>query len=676
MTEKDSGSDSEHPTSPASTPAPRSFPLAKRLTLSPTMVASLLVSLVITALFLAAGGSSGQGYSKEGKTNDPTGGGGKISSPVLNAAIRSKQAKTSGGKVVEPAADTDDVKPHQPYRPRLKGWSKKLLRESPPSAEGSEPLDTSCVAWRQTSRCDPNGPREPFFDVMCNITITSNKGSGYCDCGAKGRKAMFGCGFHRDFLCSDVCDVEGYLEKLMEGANLEPDRADGDGGEADAGFGDDGVVDDIKLGQQGYEPARSKISPTPVDQFAGLYLSPELRRALDSRQPDPSYCVGWRQTSGCTPTGALDPSFDRPCNLPILNGMSGYCECKGRSKGKGPGVHCQHRPFRCVEQCDPAFKLESVLHPLALSSFEDHDTGDKTFPVVTKFDYRNSNDLIEDGSSGVATADRFYQRETEAERQLQEPLRLKKLTLEMRHLVDVSLFKRAMTSWFSGIGGSVDDELMEQIGVDEAAHKHDPADLSWWTGLHTPQLTAFDADVKSQIEKAKLREQEKENERATAKREQEEERPSLKDTEPGKALALRQIGQLNHQRNLQSSLIERMEAQKAERLLDEKLSEVEPVDKDALRVAERLPERERIEQLRQEEARLRAQEVVGEFQRHQLNTGNRVEGPIDSIPGEGTPGFVPEAEEGLRHHRQVRSQEAAQLLERYRGESQLRRHQR
>ena len=70
---------------------------------------------------------------------------------------------------------------------------------------------STCVAFRQTGNCDPNGPREPSGDLPCGTTIDCTSGhcpSGYCDCGDVGSKVHgVTCkpGSHSAFTCASAC---------------------------------------------------------------------------------------------------------------------------------------------------------------------------------------------------------------------------------------------------------------------------------------------------------------------------------------------------------------------------------------------------------------------------------------------------------------------------------------
>ena len=50
------------------------------------------------------------------------------------------------------------------------------------------PGTKSCIAWRQTGSCDPNGNREPKNDKHCD-EIVWVRHSGFCECSG-GIKAM------------------------------------------------------------------------------------------------------------------------------------------------------------------------------------------------------------------------------------------------------------------------------------------------------------------------------------------------------------------------------------------------------------------------------------------------------------------------------------------------------
>ncbi len=64
------------------------------------------------------------------------------------------------------------------------------------------PATTSCLAWRQTGGCDPDGPREEFADLPCGTVIELGR-SGYCEC-KSGRKIGFPC-THRELVCEELC---------------------------------------------------------------------------------------------------------------------------------------------------------------------------------------------------------------------------------------------------------------------------------------------------------------------------------------------------------------------------------------------------------------------------------------------------------------------------------------
>ena len=63
----------------------------------------------------------------------------------------------------------------------------------------------SCIAWRQTEGCDPDGPRESANDKDCATPINDGW-SGYCECAQGIQKMRKGCVTGHFQTCSDACD--------------------------------------------------------------------------------------------------------------------------------------------------------------------------------------------------------------------------------------------------------------------------------------------------------------------------------------------------------------------------------------------------------------------------------------------------------------------------------------
>lgn len=47
-------------------------------------------------------------------------------------------------------------------------------------------------------------------------------------------------------------------------------------------------------------------------------------------------CLGWYQTAGCNPQGEREPHNDRPCDVVVPVGVSGYCACASAGTGSYP----------------------------------------------------------------------------------------------------------------------------------------------------------------------------------------------------------------------------------------------------------------------------------------------------------------------------------------------------
>ena len=58
------------------------------------------------------------------------------------------------------------------------------------------------------------------------------------------------------------------------------------------------------------------------------------------------WCISWRQTGDCSPTGPRESREDKACNIPIAEGNSGYCECANSVLVSLVG--CGHPEFACA----------------------------------------------------------------------------------------------------------------------------------------------------------------------------------------------------------------------------------------------------------------------------------------------------------------------------------------
>ncbi|DAZ97852.1 TPA: hypothetical protein N0F65_003279 [Lagenidium giganteum] len=135
-------------------------------------------------------------------------------------------------------------------------------------------------------------------------------------------------------------------------------------------------------------------SPTPTPTFSTpapsqVASAPSNAQALDEIAQ--YECVGWRQTSDCSPDGAPVPALDQDCHTAISAGASGYCELRHRETGETKRVmqmQCSslHRDgsFRCdmfarimsvpllsAEYVhDASFSFERAQHDLRLENPE------------------------------------------------------------------------------------------------------------------------------------------------------------------------------------------------------------------------------------------------------------------------------------------------------------------
>ena len=73
---------------------------------------------------------------------------------------------------------------------------------------------TECIAWRQTGRCDPNGPREPQFDKSCDVDIPK-WASGYCQCNGGIKSMLKKCSKGEFRNCNEACKKSKLLNKIV-----------------------------------------------------------------------------------------------------------------------------------------------------------------------------------------------------------------------------------------------------------------------------------------------------------------------------------------------------------------------------------------------------------------------------------------------------------------------------
>jgi hypothetical protein len=311
----------------------------------------------------------------------------------------------------------DTVRPNTLYRPTWKRWRMHMFHalDDDLLAEGS------CVGWRQTMLCTPEGPEEPHYSKTCNALVTS--GSGYCLCKHGRRANKVECGtFH--FTCAEVCSETSVSDgsggeagkrssavavnqpavKLREGKMLEeleargrdikrrllaqrslmsviypplkePEKKPADTVEettvvpihsnstTDAPTPSSNRLDHLYLETEvsrRRKEAAWKATMKEYDQWVKELYDARLQRT--AKALGDATCVGWRSSSDCNPDGKRQPELDRGCGAVIRANShnGGFCECN-RDAGIAPVyVGCQHRAFTCKQVCSPLFRLETL----------------------------------------------------------------------------------------------------------------------------------------------------------------------------------------------------------------------------------------------------------------------------------------------------------------------------
>ncbi|KAL4145276.1 hypothetical protein PRNP1_012949 [Phytophthora ramorum] len=84
-------------------------------------------------------------------------------------------------------------------------------------------------------------------------------------------------------------------------------------------------------------------------------------------------CVGWRQTTNCTPSGDREFENDKNCSELVANGVSGYCEVRNTRTGELNRVlamHCDSLRPGVQFKCD---MFQSLLSYSIMSTDYEHD---------------------------------------------------------------------------------------------------------------------------------------------------------------------------------------------------------------------------------------------------------------------------------------------------------------
>lgn len=104
-------------------------------------------------------------------------------------------------------------------------------------------------------------------------------------------------------------------------------------------------------------------------------------------------CVGWRQTTNCTPHGEREVANDQNCSTLIANGISGYCEVRNKLTGETKHVmemHCNSLRPGVFFSCD---MFQSLLSYSILSTDYVHDPN-FTFEANVQ-EFRETNKLLD-----------------------------------------------------------------------------------------------------------------------------------------------------------------------------------------------------------------------------------------------------------------------------------------
>jgi hypothetical protein len=91
------------------------------------------------------------------------------------------------------------------YHPVYPKWHNLVFDFAADVQLSSVPVDGKCIGWRQTGRCRPDGPLEPFFSRSCDEVISGP--SGFCLCSNGARAHVVSCAESEahPFTCKSQC---------------------------------------------------------------------------------------------------------------------------------------------------------------------------------------------------------------------------------------------------------------------------------------------------------------------------------------------------------------------------------------------------------------------------------------------------------------------------------------
>jgi len=185
----------------------------------------------------------------------------------------------------------------------------------------------------------------------------SRVADGVCDC-CDGSDETFFTG--RGPACANTCAAEGKKLAAERALRLEMVRNGVDKKKAAASkAATENKIRNEELGRlQAELPGLEKEL-----EEARAEVEREAQKAHKSVCKDIPEACRWRQTGGCSPSGAREASKDKPCAETVADGNSGYCDCDGDGRrGEGePGYNCSKGPgSSCCQACAYAMEIGAL----------------------------------------------------------------------------------------------------------------------------------------------------------------------------------------------------------------------------------------------------------------------------------------------------------------------------
>ena len=154
-------------------------------------------------------------------------GGGDSGSSGLASSSSSSSSSASSSVASSAGATASTEIVLVPIYSTIQG-SQPLAMHCPPRAVissidfASYGTPSSCLGWRSTTGCNPEGPRDNTSDLNCDQSVPSER-SGFCECSDGSKRVLSTCN-HPAFTCKQECERVVTCKGFRKTANCNPQK--------------------------------------------------------------------------------------------------------------------------------------------------------------------------------------------------------------------------------------------------------------------------------------------------------------------------------------------------------------------------------------------------------------------------------------------------------------------